>query len=117
MALYLAMLPFEAHTEFSQMVLEMDAGELLEPVGELERTRGRRVPEHFNTYLCREGDGLTHYGNTQYTPYGEPLMYVSAADLLTLADHPAVRDSYGAPAAWAYLRELPAGWNVALYWH
>jgi len=74
-----------------------------------------QVPAEFSTYLSddKEDDELT--GNTQKTPYDEPLTYVRAHDLLRFKDHEGVRD-FGNRGIWAYLEHLPPDSKVALYW-
>lgn len=73
------------------------------------------VPSTFYTYLGDRTDPDEHSGNTQETPYGEPLTYVLTRDLLRFKDHEGVRE-FGNAGAWAYLEHLPPDSKVALYW-
>jgi hypothetical protein len=81
----------------------------------LESDHGRAVPARFQTYTARDGDE-PHYGNTQATPYGEPLRWLTATELVD--GIASIREGLALNrAAWAYLRALPVGYGVALYWH
>lgn len=120
MSLDLTLLPveFEANNfGFSHSVLRLDQGwkwsELLETV------RLTDVPDHFNTYLCRGGEGETHYGETQMTPYGEPLRAARAGDILRAVDKHGVEHGWSRrdAAVIAYLRVLDPKMKIALYWH
>lgn len=103
---------------FSHNVLSLERRrELWEPIAEIEKAHGRDVPENFDSFIGRRADGETGYGRTIESPYGTPVRYVRAADLLPLAEHEAVTDNPKNHAAWAYLAALPADYKVALYWH
>ena len=65
---------------------------------ELMRLSDLTVPGTFNTYLGSRTDPDESSGNTQETPYGEPLTYVLARDLLRFKDHEGVRDFNNAGA-------------------
>lgn len=85
---------------------------------EILKLKSHPVPETFNTFRSRDGeDQNTQYGDTQTTPYGEPLEWVYVKDLLAFKEHAEVRDSFQNRAAWAYLAELPPKFKIALYWH
>jgi len=73
------------------------------------------VPPTFNSYLSEILELGEHSGNTQTTPYGEPVTYVLTRDLLRFKDHEGVRE-FGNAGAWAYLEHLPPDSKVALYW-
>lgn len=57
-----------------------------------------------------------HYGTTPESPDREGLTYVFAQDLVALANHAGVKDSWKNQAIWAYLGCLPPDCKVALYW-
>jgi len=121
MGVDLKLLPVQAdgrpYSEFgySHTVLDLSRRRTLWPaIGALPTTA---VPPVFNTYLCRCSDyDDVHYGNTQTTPYGDPLLATTAGDLVTLLNHECVRENALNRAVWAYLRELPSDQLVALYW-
>lgn len=122
MRLYLALLPFDAdHGEwgFSHTILSLERrSELFDAILKLEEERGQPVPEEFGTYLCRDDEyEEAHYGNTQGTPYGEQLMWVSAGGLMGFGWHESISETPKNDAAWAYLRALPPQTKVALYWY
>lgn len=118
MGLDLTLLPFEADYGdwgFSHSVLNLERrGELLDEILEL---RAHPVPLNFGTFLCRD-DAYEepHYGNTQETPYGEPLQWVRVTSLRDLSERRGVIDNCQNRAVWAYLKELPNDAKVALYW-
>ena len=119
MGLDLNLLPFDGDMgsmNFSHTVLDCERrSQLFE---ELEGLPAVRVPEDFNTYLCKDDEyEESHYGNTQDTPYGEPLTYVLAEQLVPFASHEGVENHFKNRAIWAYLKELPPRTKVALYWH
>lgn len=123
MGLDLTLLPFE-HPEtdngwaISHCVLYCERRRaLFADIGQLEENIGVVVPQQFGTYLSREGGKDTHYGNTQDTPYGDPLRTVTAGQLLGFATLDDVTDNPRNRAIWAYLAQLPAETRVALYWH
>lgn len=118
MALDLSLLPFEEQNRFSQMVLKIiPTRELTDAILEIGESHGRNVPEEFNTYLARdEQTGNTCYGDTQVTPYGRSLLFVTARHLVPLAEHEDVRECDVNRAIWAFLKELGPRWRVALHW-
>lgn len=73
--------------------------------------------EKLGCYKAYDKEGNTCYGDATETPYGEPITYTTAGDLLSLSDHPAVQDNWKNIAVWAYLEKIPRDWPVALYWH
>lgn len=75
------------------------------------------VPDTFISFQGRDEDGDTRYGKTSTTPYGDPLGWVTASDLLGFRRHVGVLDNYQNRAIWAYLEKLPLKTKVALYWH
>lgn len=86
-------------------------------IAPIEDRHGRDVPEHFYTFRGRDENDNTCYGITIKTPYGERLKYVQARHLAALAESEEVQSSPLNRAAWAYLKELPPDWRIALYWH
>ena len=75
------------------------------------------VPADFATFKGRSDDGESAYGNTQQTPYGEPLQAVEAkplADALSRLTH---GNGWRRAAVVAYLRQMPDDAKIALYWH
>lgn len=120
MSLDLALLPFEGSEEvpFSHSVLRTTMSYALgDELMEMEKRRGRDVPVRFSSYLCRdEKYEESHYGNTQFTPYGERLKEVEVEDLLAFRDHELVQINPRNRAVWAYLAELPPRTRIALYW-
>lgn len=75
------------------------------------------VPKDFKTFTCREG-GEPHYGDTQRTPYGEPLLCVTARQIINALNmHGFWEMSSKDQAAFAYIQQLPREQRVALYWH
>lgn len=119
MGLDLTILPIEAdHGEwgFAHSMLEVERrSALFEAM--LEALKEHPVPPDFRTHLLRGEDGESRYGNTQETPYGEPLGWVRAEELLAFAEHEGVTNNAQNRAAWAYLGALGPGSKVALYWH
>jgi hypothetical protein len=121
MGLDLALLPFEAERDewgFSHSILQCERDQLL--FDHISNISGESVPKRFATYLCSD-DAYEepHYGNTQRTPYDEPLTWVRVEELIDaynaayLHDTPHPRNR----AVWSYLSALPARTKIALYWH
>lgn len=74
------------------------------------------VPGDFTTFSGRRPDyDEVCYGQTQTTPYGEPVLYALASHLTAIKLPPDA--SARLKAAWAYLKCLPPQTKVALYWH
>lgn len=121
MGLDLSLLPFEADHErlsFSHSVLSVDRTEIVRVVWESLRDAGETTPDHFSSYLCREGEiEETHYGVTTTDPYGNRVRCVSVEELLAFREHPGVYQDPRNRAVWAYLAELPEKTRVALFWH
>lgn len=91
--------------------------DLFELILELDGREGQNVPTGFNTFLSfDEALEKSCYGETLETPYGERLHWVEARFLAVLASHADVLDNHLNRAVWAYLKELPPAWPVALYW-
>lgn len=117
MGLLLTLLPFDADCEgiaYSHTMLPMDQGEHLTTLLKLS---ARPVPEHFSSYMRREGGEGSRYGITTKTPYGEPLEYVTAREFLNVCAALDMGDGHRTHASLAYLKELDPNTKVALYWH
>lgn len=110
MGLDLALIPIDHDLPdfgWAHSLLQMEHNyDLFDKIKKLPTTR---VPKKFNTYQGRtEDDELTCYGDTQDTPYGEPLMAVTMAQLKTV----------GIPGpVGAFVAASPDEQRVALYWH
>lgn len=137
MGLDLTLLPFDCDQpmlSFSHSLLGCMRRENLFEL--ISRLSSQPVPENFTSYLSRDNDDQLqyfalpngvrktlaanlgpHYGRTLKTPYGQPLMWVRAKDLLTCAEHKDVRDNPKNRAVWAYLAQLDSETKIALYWH
>jgi hypothetical protein len=117
MSVQLRLLPFDydrGDSAFSFTILELGANYDLHD--RIRKLRSMPVPEIFHSFSGRqEGFDGTCYGETQETPYGEPVEFVLAGDLckIPLEQSP----SYIESAIWAYLQYLPPKTKVALYWH
>lgn len=75
--------------------------------------------EEIESHPVKEATG--HFGDNYRTitkdPYGTPLRYVRAKDLLALQDNEAVQDNNLNRAAWAYLSAIAPETKIILYWH
>lgn len=118
MSLGLKLLPIDDDDHgsgFSHAVLTVDNARKWESA--LENVRLTAVPDSFNTYVCQDDthDEETHYGNTQETPYGEPLRAARVEDILDCVDR--LEDWRGRDAAAiGYLRACDPRMKIALYW-
>lgn len=122
MGVDLTLLPFERSVRDDWAIAHSVLGcerrrGLFEVVAEVETAKSVAAPLLFSTYIARDKDGETRYGNTQETPYGDKVRVVTVADLLPLADHEDVLDNPKNRAVWAYLGQLAPETRVALYWH
>lgn len=88
--------------------------ELWDPIVALPQ---KPIPKPLACYVARGPTGDPAYGDEFETPYGEPITYTTAADLLTLKDHEGVQDNWQNRAVWAYLAQMPATYPIALWWH
>lgn len=76
------------------------------------------IPQPLGCFLAHDPKtGDTCYGDVEETPYGERITYTTAADLLSLKDHEAVKDNWRNRSIWAALAEMPPDWKIALYWY
>jgi hypothetical protein len=119
MGLDLTLIPLEpGDFAFSHTLLPMPrAGFLFKEIMALEKVRGFPVPRPFHTYIARNKNGDTTYGDTQVTPYGEPLCCLRIEDLLGLpAWTEAFRGDRCVTATFSYLIVLDPNRPVALYW-
>lgn len=119
MGLDLTLLPFDCDQGdfcFSHTMLDCERRrDLFEAV--MEALRETPVPDKFMSFRGRTQEGNSCYGVTTRTPYGEPLGWVQAGDLVKLGSHVGVLDNYLNRAVWAYLEKLPYQTKVALFWH
>lgn len=114
MGVDLSLLPFD-NANFSHTVLDCERRRaLFEEIADLPATP---VPQPFYTFRSRADHRDSHYGDTQETPYGEPLTAVQAQHLLPFAQHPGVCNDARNRAVWAYLACLPPETQIALFWH
>ena len=102
----------------SHSVIELQRkSELFEKIIEIEKKVGILVPPDFTSYLSRgEGNEEPHYGETCWTPYGDPVRYVRVKDLLKFQYCDDVMYDFLNRAVWAYLKELPKDTRIALFW-
>lgn len=96
--------------------------QLYDRIRALEEANGLPVPADFSTFSANRDESgewaEAHYGNTQIDAYGEQVKWVAAGLLVACASPKCLAESYfRTRAAFAYLRELPADWSVALFWH
>ncbi len=117
MGIDLTLLPFSYETSSHSVLQLMHRRELWCPIEDIELEHGIHVPDGFMSYLGRNEDGETTFGETLTTPYGERMKYLTAGQLLPLRNHPAAQDNDVNRAVWAYLAELDPTTKVALYWH
>lgn len=123
MGVDLSLLPFERpgmpdDWAISHSVLFCERrSNLFADIAEIEKKGAAIVPKDFGTYLCRAGGGDSHYGNTQETPYGDPLRTLLVRDLLGFAKHEDVLDNPRNRAIWVYLAQINPETPVALFWH
>jgi hypothetical protein len=141
MGLDLALLPFESDSPsivFSHSILNCwRRRELFDVIGKLpsvpinpemegktrkdveaeDKAKKRPLSTRFTSYLATLPNGESGYGETTHDPYGSPLRYTLAGDLVKVGKHDGVTDNARNRAVWAYLAELPPDTKVALYWH
>ncbi len=121
MGLDLTLIPVDHESDgwgFGHTLLDLERRrDLFEEIQATEHYEGGAVPKYFATHISRDDkyEG-PHYGDTQETPYGKPLLRVSARSLLFHKHHEGVRDNARNRAVWAYLSELSPGTKIALYW-
>jgi len=99
----------------SHDVIQLNRRSALWP--EIAKLKQHPIPMPLTCYLSRGEDGESRYGNTEKDPYGDPLKWTTAAELLTLKDHEVVVDDWQNRAVWAYLSHMPPDWPIVLYWH
>ena len=105
MSLELSLLPMIDHDSFSHEVLTVRDWDLMDKIRKLPQLD---IPDHFNSYLSREGDLDTHYGRTIETPYGERLTYTQAKHLKSIGL---------TGATGAYVNALDNDIKIGLFWH
>lgn len=117
MGVDLRLLPFDCDQgdfAFSHTIISFNRNyELHEAIEKLNQLP---VPKAFNSFSGRaEGWEDICYGETNTTPYGDPLTYTTAGELTAITGE-GLRTKWDAPT-WAYLDALPPETKVALYWH
>lgn len=99
---------------FGHSLIEVGwAGDLYDTLTRLKLTD---PPKDFTTFIARGADGESTYGQTQETPYGDPLK-CALAQAVARAMRKEVDESWQRTAARAYLEACPPDMRVALYWH
>ena len=93
----------------------------------LERRRGlwplveglasKPIPQPLYGHYGRDANGETRYGTVDVDPYGSPLRYTTAGELMKIVEHESVQDNWLNQAVWAYLARMPMDWPIVLYWH
>ena len=85
---------------------------------EIEKLPRNPIPQALSCYQAvSPTTGDPCYGDVERDPYGTPLTYITAADLLSLKNHEAVQGDWMNRAVWAYLAEMPGDWPIVLYWY
>ncbi len=77
----------------------------------------RPVPEAVSCFVARGDDGDPAYGKLADSPYGGPLTWLRAADLLKVSEHEGVKDNWRNRGLWKMLAEMPPETRIVLYWH
>lgn len=120
MSLGLYILPLNESKSFSHEILSFETSkELFNLIISIQSQLGRNVPEYFTTFLCRD-DRFSehHYGNTQKTDCGTPLLMVKIKYLLCDEfERLCMESEVINRAIYAYLSKLKPDNYVALYWH
>lgn len=116
MGVDLTLMPMErAGAWFTQDVLTVERrGNLW---GQIKALPLFLAPEPVWCHLAKTKDGDSTFGELSADPYGNPLMWTMAGDLLSLRKTLAIQDNTRNRAVWAYLAELTPNWPVVLYWH
>jgi hypothetical protein len=119
MGLDLTLIPFDCDTgvlAFSHTVLTLDRyRELFEDIGLLNQLP---IPAKFHSFCGRHlGCDEPGYGQTEMTPYGEPIKCVLAGDLVKIGGKHLEKLNRKTLGVFAYLACLDADTKVALYWH
>lgn len=118
MGVDLTLLPFREGSFYSHSLLELSGDNklwvLIDPI---EAKFGEKLPAEFHSYLGEDEHGESCYGITTKHPYGGYVKCMKVKHLLLIKDHEIIQNNRLNRAVWAYLAELPDGWNVALYWH
>ena len=112
MGLDLYLLPFTHDSEacaFSHTVLRCERD--YDFFTAIKRLPKQRVPASFTCYVC-SGDRDSHYGTTQHDAYGQQLMCVEAGSLAGLTS-----SQLDNRPILAYVRALPLGTRIALFWN
>lgn len=83
---------------------------------EIEKLPHEKMQAALACYVSVLPDGERGYGNATETPYGDPITFTTAGDLLSLKNHKAVQDCWQNRAAWAWLAHYPKDWPIVLWW-
>lgn len=109
MGLDLALLPVDGdHAPklfFSHQILNLDRNAIIGDVREIADKHGKPLPCEFTTFYGRQENGEHGYGEEAEDPYGNPLQYVLAKHLKSLAKKVGVTYVDGAKA------ERKTAWN------
>jgi hypothetical protein len=74
------------------------------------------VDFQFTSYLARNEDGDSHYGEIENDCYGAKLKWVRASVLQGLTHHDGVQRNPLNKQAWGYINACPASTKIVLYW-
>jgi hypothetical protein len=92
----------------------METGQNYDFHNKVKKLPSEPVPDDFTSYVARDAEGESCYGQVRDDCYGERVRMVRAGDVVKLR----YKQGYTRlKAAIAYLRELPPDTWVALYWH
>jgi len=114
MGIDVTFLPIEHESEslvYSHTLLPLERRYDLQD--EIRRLEPREFGRKISSYIGRNKDGETCYGDTDNDCYGEVLTYLTAGELL-LVDKATIE--YRNKAVWAYLAELPSDTKIIIYW-
>lgn len=110
------------HRPYSHTMLTLDRTGIAQLVRGIDEKHGAEF-ENGGLYCFlatpkgdKDGAG-EHYGVATETPYGDPICWVHAKRLKSLARRKEVTTSRFNKAAWAYVCELPDDTRIGLYFH
>jgi len=119
MGIDLRLLPMDHESEiicFSHTILSCGRDyKLFDVITKAQKEHGKDVHDDFTSFLATGSDGESTYGKIKTNPYGEKVQTLTAFQLCTAFGE---TESEGKnKAIEMYLRNLPTGNNVVLYWH
>ena len=133
MSLDLTLLPYNSeHVNYSHIVLSLQTNsrDLFEEIERLskeetlnsiefisEKQVNGEVEKNFASYLGKDEEGETAYGDTIEDEYGLPIRWVRASVLQGLTNHDSVKRHLLNKQAWGYINSCPPDMRIALYWH